>query len=39
MGSLWPFLALSVAKLHELRFLISPPLHNEAMVAPRGEVL
>lgn len=38
MGSLWPFSALSAAKLHELRFLISLPLHNEAVVAPR-EVL
>lgn len=28
MGSLWPFSVLSVVKLHELRFLISPPLHN-----------
>lgn len=38
MGSLWPFPALGAAKLHELRFLISLPLHNEAVVAPR-EVL
>lgn len=38
MGSLWPFSALGAAKLHGLRFLISLPLHNEAVVAPR-EVL
>lgn len=39
MRSLWPLPALNVAKLHELRFLISLPLHNEAVVAPWGEVL
>lgn len=38
MGSLQSFPGFSAAKLHELQFLISLPLHNETGVTPR-EVL